>query len=66
MKNEEVVQPNKAQPDRIIVFDNVASDEQDNIRTFFSMGRHRLIDFSICVKRTHKFRNTRFVIMLIF
>ena len=45
----EVVQPNEAQPNSIIVFDDVACDKQDNIRAFFSMGRHRLIDcFYLC------------------
>ena len=48
-KHEEVVQPNEAQPNSIIVFDDVACDRQDNIRAFFSMGRYRLIDcFYLC------------------
>ena len=45
----EVVQPNEARPNSIIVFDDVACNKQDNIRAFFSMGRHRLIDcFYLC------------------
>ena len=40
----EIVQPNEAWPNSIIVFDDVACVKQDNIRAFFSMGRHRLIE----------------------
>ena len=48
-EHEEVVQPSKAQPNSIVAFDDVACDKQDNIRAFFSMGRHRLIDcFYLC------------------
>ena len=48
-EHREVVQPNEARPDSIIVFDDVAYDKQDNIRKFFSMGRHKLID---CTKKS--------------
>ena len=48
-EHEEVVHPNEAQPNSIIVFDAVACDKQDNIQEFVSMGQHRLIDcFHLC------------------
>lgn len=47
--HEEVVAPNNANPNSIIVFDDVACEKQDNIRAFFSMGRHENIDcFYLC------------------
>ena len=57
-EHEEVVQPNEAQPNSIIVFDDVASDKQDNIRAFFQRVDIDLLIVSIRVKRTHEFRNT--------
>lgn len=47
--NEEIIRPENANPNSIFIFDDVACDKQNNIRNFFSMGRHNLIDsFYLC------------------
>lgn len=47
--HEEVIAPQDARPHSIIVFDDVACEKQDNIRAFFSMGRHEDVDcFYLC------------------
>lgn len=48
-EHEQVVAPNDAQPNSIFVFDDVACEKQDNIRAYFSMGRHENVDcFYLC------------------
>lgn len=48
-ENEQVVPPNEAQPNSIFIFDDVACEKQDNIRAYFSMGRHEHVDsFYLC------------------
>lgn len=42
--NEDVLSPQDAQSDSIIIFDDVASEKQNNIRNYFTMGRHKKID----------------------
>ena len=42
--NEDVISPQEANPNSIIIFDDVACEKQDNIRAFFSMGRHASCD----------------------
>ena len=47
--NTEIVPPRNARPDSIFVFDDVACDEQNTIREYFSMGRHSNVDcFYLC------------------
>lgn len=48
-EHEQVVPPNDAKPNSIFVFDDVACEKQDNIRAYFSMGRHENVDcFYLC------------------
>lgn len=42
--NDQVIPPSKAKPNSIIIFDDVICDNQNNIREYFCMGRHRGID----------------------
>lgn len=42
--NSEVIHPNDASPNSIIIFDDVACENQTNIRNYFAMGRHNQID----------------------
>lgn len=42
--NEDVISPDDALPNSIIIFDDVACQSQIHIRNYFSMGRHKLID----------------------
>lgn len=45
----EVVPPEDAEEDSVIVFDDVALEDQDTIRQYFAMGRHRGLDcFYLC------------------
>jgi len=47
--SENIVHPSKAKANSIFVFDDVACDNQDVIREYFSMGRHNNIDsFYLC------------------
>ena len=43
-EHEEVVRPEDAKPQSIMIFDDVACEKQDNMRAYFCMGRHRDID----------------------
>lgn len=48
-EHEQVVSPSDARPHSIIIFDDVACEKQDNMRAFFSMGRHEIVDcFYLC------------------
>lgn len=42
--NDEVIPPSKAKPNSIMIFDDVMCDKQDNIKSYFCMGRHRGVD----------------------
>lgn len=47
--NATVIPPEKAKENSIIIFDDVACDKQNNIRSYFCMGRHKHIDsFYLC------------------
>lgn len=43
-KNDEVIPPKEALPNSIFIFDDIACENQINIRNYFSMGRHKNID----------------------
>lgn len=42
--NADIVEPSKAQPESVFIFDDVICEKQDVIRSYFSMGRHRNVD----------------------
>lgn len=42
--SDEVIEPNEAKPNSIFIFDDVICDKQNNIKSYFCMGRHRGID----------------------
>ena len=47
--NEQVINPKDAKSNSVMIFDDVTCDKQDNIRRYFSMGRHKNIDcFYLC------------------
>lgn len=47
--NEDVPHPNNIKSNSIMVFDDVACGKQNNIKNYFSMGRHNNIDsFYMC------------------
>lgn len=48
-ESDDVIDPNEAKPNSVIIFDDVVCDKQDKMRNFFCMGRHRSIDsFYLC------------------
>lgn len=48
-ENDEILHPENAKVNSIFIFDDVVCDKQDNIRAYFSMGRHKGIDcFYLC------------------
>lgn len=48
-ENDEVVSPENALPNSIMIFDDVACEKQNNMRAFFCMGRHQNVDcFYLC------------------
>lgn len=42
--SDDVIEPKKAKPNSIFIFDDVICDKQNNIKSYFCMGRHRNID----------------------
>lgn len=50
--SDSVMQPNKAKPYSVFIFDDVSCENQDTIRNYFSMGRHNNID-SIYIGQTY-------------
>ncbi len=42
--NEEVIQPEDAKPNSLFIFDDVACEKQNNMRSYFCMGRHKSVD----------------------
>lgn len=42
--NDKVIPPENVKPNSIMIFDDVICDKQDNIKAYFSMGRHRGVD----------------------
>lgn len=43
-ENEQVISSSEAKPNSVIIFDDVSCENQNNIRDYFSMGRHKNID----------------------
>ncbi|KAG7301834.1 hypothetical protein JYU34_013222 [Plutella xylostella] len=42
--NQQVLSTEEAKPNSIIIFDDVACENQNNMRDYFAMGRHKNID----------------------
>ena len=42
--HESVISPDKALPNSIMVFDNIACEKQDSVRAYFCMCRHKNVD----------------------
>ena len=48
-EHDEVVSADEALPNSVMIFDDVACEKKDNMRSFFCMGRHKDIDcFYLC------------------
>lgn len=53
-ENEDVLSPDDAKVNSVMIFDDVACEKQNNIRSYFCMGRHKDIDsFYLCQTYTH-------------
>lgn len=47
--HEEVIKPEEARPNSLMIFDDIACEKQDNVRAYFCMGRHKNVDsFYLC------------------
>jgi len=42
--NDGALDPSEAKNNYIMIFDDVPCEKQDNIRSYFCMGRHKYID----------------------
>jgi hypothetical protein len=65
----EVLPPDKAKTNSVFIFDDVICDKQENMKLYFSMGRHRLVDsFYLCQTYTkvpkHLIRDNANIIIL--
>ncbi|KAK9729455.1 Poxvirus A32 protein [Popillia japonica] len=48
-ESEEILDPSQACENSIFIFDDVATDKQNKIKEYFSMGRHKSVDsFYLC------------------
>ena len=46
---EQVISPDKARPNSVMIFDDIACEKQDSLKAFFCMGRHKNVDsFYLC------------------
>ncbi|KAL4153748.1 hypothetical protein QTP88_001581 [Uroleucon formosanum] len=43
-ENEKVIEPEKALPNSVFIFDDIITENQKIARTYFSRGRHNLVD----------------------
>lgn len=51
-EHSEIIEPSKAQPNSVFIFDDVSCENQNMIRSYFAMGRHNNID-SIYIGQTY-------------
>lgn len=42
--NDLILSPHDAKPNSIIIFDDIACENQTNVRDYFAMGRHKFVD----------------------
>lgn len=46
---EQVISPDRALPNSLMIFDDIACEKQDSLKAFFCMGRHKCVDsFYLC------------------
>lgn len=46
---EQVISPDEAMPNSVMIFDDIACEKQNALRAFFCMGRHKMVDsFYLC------------------
>lgn len=50
--NDAIMEPLKAKPYSVFIFDDIACENHDKVKTFFTMGRHNNID-SIYIGQTY-------------
>jgi len=63
--HEQVISPDEARPESVVLFDDVACEKQDHIRNYFCMGRHNAWIVSTSVRRILAYPNIWFAIMRI-
>jgi len=63
--HEQVISPDEARPESVILFDDVACEKQDHIRNYFCVGAINVSIVSISVRLILAYRNIWFAIMRI-
>ena len=43
---DQVISPDEVSPNSVMIFDDVSCEKQDNMRAYFCMGRHKIVDCS--------------------
>ncbi len=43
-ENSKMIHPSEAKPHSVVIFDDIACEKHDNIRNYFTMGRHNNLD----------------------
>ena len=52
--NSDVIPLEESKPNSVFIFDDIACDKQNNVRSYFCMGRHKNVDsFYLCQTYTH-------------
>ena len=47
--NEQVISPDEAKPNSLMIFDDIACEKQNHLKAYFCMGRHKGVDsFYLC------------------
>lgn len=53
-ENDDIIDPENAKCNSVFIFDDVSCDKQNKIKSYFCMGRHKLVDsFYLCQSYTH-------------
>lgn len=53
-EHDDVVTPDQALPNSIMIFDDVACEKQNSMKAYFCMGRHKSVDcFYLCQSYAH-------------
>lgn len=55
--HEDVLTPDDAKPNRLMIFDDIACEKQDHVRSYFCHGRHKKVDSFISVRHIHVYQS---------
>lgn len=53
-ENDDIIDPADARSNSVFIFDDIISDKANKLKSYFCMGRHKLVDsFYLCQTYTH-------------